>query len=243
MGGILPPATASASALFQMKLLLVFELFLGGLLVMFMDEIVSKWGFGSGISLFIAAGISKEIFIKLFSFTDTAGNMFWESTFQGPVVGILWSTFSSLTTGDGQGALLGIITIAATLIVFAIAVYSQAMKVEIPLSFGRVRGHGIRWPLQFIYTSNMPVILVVSLFATLQLWVRLLQNWTGGNVLPILGGYTGGNIPVGLMAVLQGPNLVNTIVVSGGQWAIVGPSLLNGLIYILLMVGGSVTVF
>lgn len=240
MGGISPPATASASALLQMRLLLVFELFLGGLLVMFMDEIVSKWGFGSGISLFIAAGISKEIFIKLFSFTDTAGNMFWESTFQGPVVGVLWSTFSSLTSGDGQGALLGIIAIVATLIVFAIAVYSQAMKVEIPLSFGRVRGHGIRWPLQFIYTSNMPVILVVSLFATLQLWVRLLQNWTGGNPLPILGGYTQGNIPVGLMAVLQGPDLVRTIIQSGGQWAIVGPALLNGLVYILLMVGGAV---
>jgi preprotein translocase subunit SecY len=33
----------------------VFQLFLGGMLVMFMDEIVSKWGFGSGISLFIAS--------------------------------------------------------------------------------------------------------------------------------------------------------------------------------------------
>jgi len=75
MGGIAPPTainsiTLTASSMFQMKLLLVFELFLGGLIVLFMDEIVSKWGFGSGISLFIAAGISKQIFIRLFSFTD-----------------------------------------------------------------------------------------------------------------------------------------------------------------------------
>jgi len=245
MGGIAAPTTingvaVTAAVLLQMKLLLVFQLFLGGMIVLFMDEIVSKWGFGSGISLFIAAGISKQIFIRLFSFTDQTGSLIWESTFQGPVVGILWSTIGALTGGDPQSALLGLITIAATFIVFALAVYAQAMKIEIPLSFGRVRGHGIRWPLQFIYTSNMPVILVASLFATLQLWVRLLQNWTGGNPLPILGGFTQGNVPVGLMAVLNGPNLVQTIIQSGGQWSVISPTLFNSLIYILLMMGGSV---
>jgi preprotein translocase subunit SecY len=145
-----------------------------------------------------------------------------------------------LLGADFTGAFLSIITIAATIVVFAIAVYAQAMKVEIPLSFGRVRGHGIRWPLQFIYTSNIPVILVASLFATLQLWVRLLQSWTGGNIIPILGGYTQGGVPVGLIAVFNGPNLVQTIIQSGGQWAAIWPTLLNSIVYVLLMIGGSV---
>jgi preprotein translocase subunit SecY len=240
MGGIAPPATALGTLRLQYQLILVFELFLGGLLVLFMDEIVSKWGFGSGISLFIAAGISKQIFIRLFSFSDTAGNLVWEQAFQGPIVGTLWGLIISLTQGDIPGASLGIITIVATLAVFLVAVYAQAMKVEIPLSFGRIRGHGIRWPLQFIYTSNIPVILVASLFATLQLWVRLLQNWTGGNVLPIIGGYTSGGVPVGLIAVLNGPNLVNTIIQSGGQWSIIFPVVINSIIYVLLMISGSV---
>ena len=61
------------------------------------------------------------------------------------------------------------------------------MKVEIPLSFGRVRGHGIRWPLNFLYTSNIPVILVAALMANVQLWARLLQNW--GH--PWLGSFSG----------------------------------------------------
>ncbi|MFH2019802.1 MAG: preprotein translocase subunit SecY [archaeon] len=239
MGGISPPTGLAATRL-QMQILLVFELFLGGMLILFMDEIVSKWGFSSGISLFIAAGISKQIFIRLFSFTDTVGNLIWESTYQGPIVGTLWGTITALTSGDSQGALLGLITILATVIIFAIAVYSQAMKIEIPLSFGRVRGHGIRWPLQFIYTSNMPVILVASLFATLQLWIKLLQTWTGGNPLPIIGGYAQGNTPVGLVAVLQGPNLIGTLIQAWGQWAVIGPVLLNSLIYVILMIGGSV---
>jgi preprotein translocase subunit SecY len=257
MGGISPPTQIGAvvlasGTLFQMKLLLTFQLFLGGLIVLFMDEIVSKWGFGSGISLFIAAGISKQIFIRLFSFTDTAGNLFWESAYQGPIVGVLWSTIGALTSGDGQGAFLGIIAIVATAVVFAIAVYSQAMKIEIPLSFGRVRGHGIRWPLQFIYTSNMPVILVASLFATLQLWMRLLQNSMGagqpmcwiGDVSKwwcFPGGFAEGTgQAIGLLRVLNGPNLVDTIIRAGGQFSIIMPELIISLIYILLMIGGSV---
>ena len=240
MGGISPPATAIGTIRLQYQLILVFELFLGGMIVLFMDEIVSKWGFGSGISLFIAGGISKQIFIRLFSFMDTAGNLIWEAGFQRPIVGHVWSIILSVLEVDFSGALASIITIAATLIVFGIAVYVQAMKVEIPLSFGRVRGHGIRWPLQFIYTSVIPIILVSSLFATLQLWVRLLQNWTGGNPLPIIGGFTQGNVPVGLIAVLNGPNLVQTIIQSGGQWSIIAPVLFNSVIYVLLMIGGAV---
>jgi preprotein translocase subunit SecY len=257
MGGIQPPTSIGAVALtagmlFNMKLLLAFQLLLGGIIVLFMDEIISKWGFGSGISLFIAAGISKQIFIRLFSFTDTAGNLFWESAYQGPVVGVLWSTITALTSGDGQSALLGAVAIIATALVFAIAVYSQAMKIEIPLSFGRVRGHGIRWPLQFIYTSNMPVILVASLFATLQLWMRLIQNSMGGGN-PICwvgtatdwfcfpGGFAEGTgQAVGLLRVLNGPNLVDTIIRAGGQLSIIMPEVIVALIYVILMIGGSV---
>ena len=43
MGGLSPAQGIS-------PLILIFQLFLGGLMIMFMDE-VTKWGFGSGISL------------------------------------------------------------------------------------------------------------------------------------------------------------------------------------------------
>ncbi len=32
-----------------------------------MDELISKWGIGSGISLFIAAGVSQALFTGLFN--------------------------------------------------------------------------------------------------------------------------------------------------------------------------------
>ncbi|MBD3204616.1 preprotein translocase subunit SecY [Candidatus Woesearchaeota archaeon] len=244
---VTPGATTVALTTAQIAFIkfgLIFQLFLGGMIVLFMDEIVSKWGFGSGISLFIAAGISKQIVIQLLSFFDESGFPFWVS--QTVPVGRLWSLiFFYLPDASYKDALLVIVSIIATVVVFLIAVYAQAMKVEIPLSFGRVRGHGIRWPLKFIYTSNIPVILVASLFATLQLWVRLLQNWIGnGNPVCWLfantpfcfpGGYSG-NSPVGFISVLNGPPLLETIIRSGWNWTIFGYSF----IYVVLMIIGSV---
>src|SRR3989344_5756677 len=69
MGGLAPSAALTGTPLYgQLEALLIFQLFLGGIMIMFMDEVVSKWGFGSGISLFIAAGVSQQLFIRLFNF-------------------------------------------------------------------------------------------------------------------------------------------------------------------------------
>ncbi|UCE75486.1 MAG: preprotein translocase subunit SecY, partial [Methanomassiliicoccales archaeon] len=54
------------------KTLIVFQLFVGSYLVFFMDEVVSKWGIGSGISLFIAAGVSQAIFTGTISWMPTS---------------------------------------------------------------------------------------------------------------------------------------------------------------------------
>jgi preprotein translocase subunit SecY len=171
LGGLRPEAGFPAS-------LLILQLVMGGILVMFMDEVISKWGFGSGISLFIAAGVSQSIFIRLFSPFKGVGDA---STYSS---GKVWELFQSLQAGDTAVAAIALCTILATIIVFLIAVYTQAMKVEIPLSFGRIRGHGIRWPLRFFYTSNIPVILTAALLANFQLLARLIKSgWSDSLVL------------------------------------------------------------
>ena len=40
----------------------ILQLCIGSYLVFLFDEVVSKWGIGSGISLFIAAGVSQAVF-------------------------------------------------------------------------------------------------------------------------------------------------------------------------------------
>src|SRR3989344_5810153 len=54
-------------------LVVVFQLVLGGLAIVFMDEVVQKWGFGSGVSLFILAGVAWRLFTGLFQFISPAG--------------------------------------------------------------------------------------------------------------------------------------------------------------------------
>src|SRR5574342_191862 len=100
MGGLAPPEAAAGTALyFQLELILVFQLALGGLLIMFMDEVVSKWGFGSGISLFIVAGVSQSLFIRLLSPLPSPTN-------PGVATGAIPALFQSLAAGDPQTAFL-----------------------------------------------------------------------------------------------------------------------------------------
>jgi len=239
MGGLQPMAGIS-------PWVLIIQLILGGILIMFMDEVVTKWGFGQGVSLFIAAGVSSQIFIRAFSPLTSGGilaNIF--GTKGDAPVGMVWVLWRSIMGADPTTALIAISAILGTVIVFALAVYVQAMKVEIPLSFSRIRGHGIRWPLRFIYTSNIPVILVAALIANIQLWARLLQNrvgetatgfvaWTSQH---IFGQFAGNNMPVsGLVYWTYSPNLVELVILR----QITPTILLQCFTYILFMIAGAV---
>ncbi|HHE36433.1 MAG TPA: preprotein translocase subunit SecY [Candidatus Woesearchaeota archaeon] len=218
MGGLTPQAGVS-------PLILIFQLFLGGLMILFMDEVVSKWGFSSGISLFIAAGVSQTIFIRAFNPLPSPNDP------SGMSAGAVPSLIQALSQGNATHAGLMFATIAATIIVFLLVVYAQSMRVEVPLSFGRVRGYGIRWPLHFFYTSNIPVILVAALIANLQLFARLLSN-SGINIL----GTFSGNTPIsGLAAWLYGPRIVELAI----KHSLTFSHVLQGLVYVLFMMIGA----
>ncbi|MBI4738212.1 preprotein translocase subunit SecY [Candidatus Woesearchaeota archaeon] len=226
MGGLAPPAEFVGTPVFyELELLLVFQLFLGGILVMFMDEVVSKWGFGSGISLFIVANVSQSIFVRAFSPLPSPTN-------PGIATGAIPAFFQSLAAGDPTTAFLMMAAVLATILVFVVGVYMQSMKVEIPLSFGRVRGQGIRWPLSFIYTSNIPVILVSALIANIQLFGQLLQTW--GH--PVLGTFAGNSPVSGVVAWLFAPNIVGKII----RGSLSGIDLVHALVYVLFMCAGAV---
>lgn len=206
LGGLSPALELRGTTqFFSLQLLLILQLIIGGFLVMFMDDVLSKWGFGSGVSLFIAAGVSSEIAIRAFSPLNSIGEWAFGSG-QAPV-GAFLVFFTSLIAGAPQEAFLALAAILATLLVFVLSVYAQAMKVEIPLSFGKVRGFGYRWPLQFLYTSNMPVILVAALLANLQLWARLLQNYG----YPLLGTFAGNAPASGIILWLNHPSLLQNL--------------------------------
>ncbi len=193
MFGAIPASDNSFFGISFVALQLVF----GAILIMFMDEVVSKWGFGSGVSLFIAAGISKQIFIRAFSLQVSE---------TGTFIGLIPGLIQKIVVGGGvplKDILTTLMPVFITLVVFSMVVYAQSMRVEIPLSFGSIRGFGRKWPLKFIYTSNMPVILAAALLINLDVWGKLLSD----KGIHILGTFNeNGAAMSGLMFYLSPPN-------------------------------------
>lgn len=182
--------------------LLILQLIIGGILIIYMDEIVTKWGFGSGVSLFIVGGVAYELFVKAFTFIGPQGKI--------EPIGKVWALFYNFASGNTTEASVALVSIFATIIIFIVVVYVQSIRVEVPLSFGRIRGFGLRWPLAFLYTSNIPVILAAALLANIQLFASLLQKYLGRATF--LGGFDSDGIAVsGLAFWINGPPVVETI--------------------------------
>jgi preprotein translocase subunit SecY len=191
-----------------MQAIVITQLCVGGLLIVFMDDVTQKWGFGSGVSLFIAAGVGWRLFAALFQFLGQNG----EFAASGQALVLI----SSLINGDPTGAGKAFIAIAATIVILLAVVWAQSLKVEIPLSFDRIRGYGIRWPLQFFYASNMPVILVSALAANFQLVASLFQNWLGHAT--ILGGFSSGTPVSGLAFWIHSTPLLEMAITGSFMW-------------------------
>jgi preprotein translocase subunit SecY len=148
------------------------QIFVGGILILFMDEIVSKWGVGSGIGLFIIAGVSQALvggFIGQNGFFPTWVAIALGNEPIGSVIG--GSGLEAIFFGQGQ--LLALFT---TVLIFAIVVYAESVRVEIPLSHARVKGARGRFPVKLIYASVLPMILVRALQANIQFLGRILNS-------------------------------------------------------------------
>jgi preprotein translocase subunit SecY len=209
-----------------MALVVILQLFVGGILIIFMDEVISKWGFGSGVSLFIASGVGWHLFTQTFGFLDNQGSI--------SAVGKLWSLIISVSSGDTTGATVAAAAIIATVLVFLVVVYTQSIIVEVPLSFGRIMGYSMKWPLNFFYASNIPVILTAALLANLQLFAKLAQSRFGPT---ILGSFDSQGVAVsGIASWLSAPKIIESIIRGSFQVSYIWISLF----YILFMVGGSI---
>lgn len=179
------------------------QIFIGGTLVLFMDEVVSKWGIGSGVGLFIVAGVAQQIVTGLFSITRPGGS-------GSAPVGLIpkWLFF---TTDIGLGNLLasnafenvfiegGILALITTILIFLMVVYVESTRIEIPLAHSAVRGARGRFPVKLIYASVLPMILVRALQANIQMVGLLLY----GKGITLFGEFAGNTATNGLMYYLS----------------------------------------
>lgn len=175
------------------SIIVFLELLAAGVIVMLLDEMVQKgWGFGSGISLFIMAGVAQVILWNSFSPAPIG---------PGESVGIFVTLGQRLLGGgnvtdlfirpQGYPGLLGFI---ATIIVFFIVIYAEGVRVELPISHADYRGFRSRYPIKLLYVSNLPVIFASALFANVYFFAQLFwSQWNRSNEnfwLNLIGTFT-----------------------------------------------------
>jgi len=186
-GGYLLPDPGLASSLGVSLGLISFLIFvqicIGGVLVLFMDEVVSKWGIGSGVGLFIVAGVSQSLITGLFNWTIGDRGLpigiipKWVFIFTNDVLGLEdVFTSSGLERVFIDGGILALIT---TIMIILFVVLVESTRIEIPLAHSSVRGARGRFPVKLVYASVLPMILVRALQANIQMIGTLLAGKIG----------------------------------------------------------------
>ena len=176
------------------EIVIMLQLVAAGLVVLLLDELLQKgWGLGSGISLFIAAGVASTIW------WDSVAPMgpMADGKYLGAIVAFGQGLFGAQDIKSvlyRQQGLPDMVAFMTTIGVFLIIIYFNGMRVEIPVSYARYRGFRGKFPLKLFYVSNIPVIFAAALFGNIYfisqiLWQR--YNNTNTNFwFNLLGTFT-----------------------------------------------------
>jgi preprotein translocase subunit SecY len=141
----------------------VAQMAVGALIIIYLDEMMTKYGITSGINMFIAAGVSYAIVA-------------------GTLTILLPEAITAIQAGGAaaiSNAIIAFGPLMFAVIVFLASIYAYEMKVEIPLAFEQFRGVGGRLPIPFLYVSVLPVILASSLELSLTVWFRFIAGVQG----------------------------------------------------------------
>jgi len=178
-------------------IVIISQLVFGSYLVFLMDEVVSKWGIGSGISLFIAAGVSQQIIQGTLNWVPGTPSQPLSASNppSGAIPKSLWflthySASQMASTGWEQVLLRQpnpIVALVGTAAIFFLVAWTESTRIELPLSHAEARGARGRYPLRLIYASNIPVILMSALLANVSMVAILLWSNPTLSHFPLLG--------------------------------------------------------
>ena len=175
--GSISPAAAIA---------IFFELLGASIIVMLLDELVQKgWGIGSGVSLFILAGVAQKVMWDMFSPLSVPVRS-GVNAYLGAVPYLLNATFVGhpldavfRTSSPNFPTIFGLLT---TVVAILVIVYVEGMRIEIPITSTKYRGFAGVYPIKLLYVSNIPVILFSALVANISFFFAYLwKTYDYGN--------------------------------------------------------------
>jgi preprotein translocase SecY subunit len=164
-------------------IVIFFQLFGASVIILLLDEMIQKgWGIGSGISLFILAGVAQTLWWDSFSPYPVAPT-------QGApqqIYGFIPALINALASGAGVSSVFirtsqfpSAFTFVMTIAVILFITYIEGIRVEVPITSVKYRGFQGVYPIKLLYVSNIPVILVSALTANISFFTRLLHNNIG----------------------------------------------------------------
>jgi preprotein translocase subunit SecY len=215
-----------------------------GLVLMLLDEMIQKgWGIGSGISLFILAGVAQNVVWDAFGVTPI--NLQEDLKSYGAIVAFVQTLLAGQPLTSAlirPGSLPSLVGFFTTIAVFFIVIYIEGIRVELPVAYAGYRGYRGRYPIKLLYVSNLPVIFASALFANIYFISQLLWSYAGRPLpgtniwLDLIGQYeqgTQGPTPVGgLVYYVISPRSIADLIAPGG--------LVRALVYTGILVSFSI---
>lgn len=141
------------------------QLFLGGLIIILLDDFSAKYGVLSGINLIIFVSIS--ISVALMIFNPVPSPQYAIHGLYMPT-GLLPQAIVYLIQGNVSFALALIFKVLLTFAILALVAYLQSVKIEIPLLYVNIGGRIIKYPLNLLYTSVLPAIFLYGIITWFQ---------------------------------------------------------------------------
>jgi len=176
----------------RMSIVVFLQLIFAGFVLVLLDEMIQKgWGIGSGISLFILAGVAQGILWESLSVAPSLAGGDESLRSYGAIPAVIQTFMQGQFTtqylyGRPQNlpTMLGLLT---TIIVFFVVIYAEGVRVEMPISYAGYRGFRSRYPIKLFYVSNLPVIFASALFANIYFISQLVwSNYNPNNTNPWL---------------------------------------------------------
>jgi len=221
--------------------LIVIQLFVAGMLVLILDELLQKgYGLGSGISLFIATNICENILWKAFS--PSTYNVGRGSEFEGAIIAFFQLLINrkdkirALREAFFRQNLPNVTNLLATVVVFAVVIYLQGFRVDLDVKYKRQRAGQGSYPIKLFYTSNIPIMLQSALVSNLfTLSQMLFRRWPSNLIIQLLGvwreyesGFGPQGVPMGgLVYWISAPSSIAEILANP----------LHGLVYVAFVLG------
>jgi len=200
----------------------VAQLTLAGILILTLDEMLSEYGLGSGISLFIAVGLAEAIVWGTLSprTLPTPTGPQYEGAIPNAMYQLITMSdkIAALREAFYRSRLVNLMNLLATAVVFLVVTYFQGWRVELPITYSRYRGANSTYPVKLFYTSVMPIVLQGTIVSQYRHITQVFYSKFGANPIIRMFGefmHVGGGyqIPVGGIAYyISRPNSVTEMI-------------------------------